>query len=253
MDHTTALAALALTLAPLASAQDVKSIAPVVADPGDTVVLSGTDLAGVDDVAFTATVGGFVGQWTVHVAPVSTSATEVVVVVPDVNAFAPSTATPPGELVGSVVASSGAAASDAVPFGFLESTFGEVRTLGTPGSDPAGFAPRVAFELAGGIPRSPNPDFAATVTGLPPSSIALFVVGRVAQAPYLPLAGGELRIDLAWYQIAFGAPVAGDPTSSRAPLPIPPGFDGVRLAMQWLSIDPLTFQASLSDALVLRL
>jgi hypothetical protein len=253
MHHATSLAHLALLLTPLAPSQDVKSIAPVVADPGDTVVLSGTDLAGVDDVAFTATVGGFVGQWTVHVAPVSTSATEVVVVVPDVNAFAPSSATPPGELVGSVVASSGAAASDAVPFGFLESTFGGVRTLGTPGSDPVGFAPRCAFELGGGLPQSPNPNFVATVTGLPAGGVHLFVVGRVAQAPYLPLAGGELRIDLAWYQVAFGAPVAGDPTSSRAPLAIPPGFDGARIAMQWLSLDPVTFQASLSDALVVRL
>jgi len=254
MKHATTLAALALSLSPIAFAQDVKSVTPVVADPGDTVVLTGTNLAGVDDVAFVATVGGFVGIWTVHVAPISTSATEVVVVVPKINAFSPANATPPGQLVGTIVASAGPASSAPVDFGYLESTFSDVRTLGVTGSDPLGFTPQIAFALAGDIPMSPNPNFVATVTGQPPASLTYFVVGTVAQAPYLPLFGGELRIDpLLWYQLHPGTPSPNTPGAASRTLPIPPGFDGVRVAMQWLSLDPLTLQASLSDALIVRL
>jgi hypothetical protein len=253
MKHSTTLAALAFSFAPLAVAQDVKSVTPVVADPGDTVVLTGTNLAGVDDVAFVATVGGFVGVWTVHVAPTSTSATEVVVVVPQINAFTPPQATPPGQLVGTIVASAGGVSSPPVDFGFLESTFNEVRTLGVTGSDPVGFTPQIAFTLAGGVPKSPNPNFVATVTGQPPASLTYCVVGAVAQAPYLPLFGGELRIDPVWYQLLPGTPSLSLPGAASRALPIPPGLDGVRIALQWLSLDPLTLQTSLSDALIVRL
>jgi hypothetical protein len=254
MKHALALAALALSFSPIAFAQVVKSVTPVVADPGDTIVLTGTNLAGVDDVAFVASVGGFVGIWTVHVAPTSTSATEVVVVVPQINAFTPPQATPPGQLVGTIVASAGASSSAPVDFGFLESTFNEVRTLGVTGSDPIGFTPQIAFTLAGGIPKSPNPSFVATVTGQPSASFTYLVVGPVAPAPYLPLFGGELRIDpLVWYQLLPGTPSPSTPGAASRALSIPPGFDGVRVAMQWLSLDPLTLQSSLSDALIVRL
>jgi hypothetical protein len=249
----TFLTCVALLLTAAAGAQTLQSVEPRVADPGDTIRLLGTDLGSVSAVRFTATVGGFVGTWTITVPPASVASTEIVAVVPTFNSFAPGNATPPGELVGSIALLSGAVETAALPFGYLESTFGAVHTVGTGGSEPAGLAPRISFDPAGGAPSAGNQNFAAELFGSPPPWVALLAVGLPSQAPNLPLFGGELLINpLAPYVLLEGK-LSVVPSVK---LPIPPQVQGITVAMQWFTVSgfsPSHPVVAISDGLIATL
>lgn len=236
-------------------AQSIQSIVPEVADPGDTIRILGADLASVDSVRFTALVGGFVGSWTINVPPGSASANELRVEVPLFNNFTPPDAVPPGQLVGSVRVASGAQLSNTLPFGYLESTFGAVSTQGTGGSAPAGFSARIGFALPGGLPQAGNAGFTARVDALPPTGIVRLGIGVPASAPFTPLFGGELRLDpaLPFFIVPPSPSVPPFGGSAAAALPVPASAAGITVALQWVSLDPQSGQAAISDALIAKL
>ncbi|MEZ5977414.1 MAG: hypothetical protein R3F34_04260 [Planctomycetota bacterium] len=254
MRHTLAALALLALSAPVAVAQTVDDVFPHVADAGDQIRLVGTNLGATSRVRFTALVGGFVGQWTMNIGPDSVSANEVLVTVPKFNSFVPENATPPSALIGSVRAVAGTQVSNAVDFGFLEQKFGTIQTVGTPGSDPAGFAPRIGFALSGGAPVTGNVNFRPEVTGAIPNAVAVLAIGAKAQAPYPILAGGDLVID-PFLPVTYllGGPIAPPPTDHYQLLvPISGSIVNVKAVLQWVTIDPLTFAAAISDALVVQ-
>jgi len=249
------LGAAALALAPTLSAQSISAVVPEVADPGDSIRILGTDLANVDTVRFNALVGGFVGSWTIDVAPGSASANEVRVAVPLFNNFTPPDAVPPGQLVGSLRVGESGQLSNSLPFGYLESTFGAVSTQGSGGSAPAGFSPRIGFALPGGLPQAGNANFTARVDGLPPGGLVRLGIGVPDSAPFLPLFGGELRLDAAkpFFIVPAAPSVPPFGGSASAPLAVPASATGITVALQWVSIDPVTGQAAISDALIAKL
>ncbi len=247
----------ALALAPALSAQSIRSVVPAVADPGDTIAIYGTDLDQVAAVTFNATVnGGLNGHWFMNVAPLNQSAHELRVKVPQVHVFAgPGAPFGPGQLAGTVVVGLGTHPDQFGHFGWLESTFGAVSTQGSGESAPAGYAPRIGFALFSGPPKAGNANFKARVDGLPLTGVVRLGVGVPASAPYLPLHGGELRIDpaLPFFVVPpepSALPFSG---SASAALPVPASAAGIVVALQWFSLDPLSGQAAISDALVATL
>ena len=106
---------LLLALSTALCGQTLSRITPEAASPGDLVILTGMNLQNVTMVRFFASVGGFVGVWTVNVVPLSTSPTRVAAIVPAMAAFAPPNATPPGSPVGTVSAISPLAPALASP------------------------------------------------------------------------------------------------------------------------------------------
>jgi hypothetical protein len=239
-------------LAASAAAQTLQGVEPRVGDPGDTIRLLGTNLGSVNAVRFTATVGGFVGTWTITVAPLSVSSEEIVAVVPTFNSFAPAQAIPPGELVGFISLLTGAAETVPLPFGYLESTFSAVATIGTGGSEPAGLSPRISFDLDGGLPSAGNQKFQAEVFGSPQPWAALLGVGFPAQTA-LPLFGGELWIDPLAPYVLLNGDISLVPSIK---LPIPSQAQGVTVAMQWFTVSgfsPSHPVIAISDALIATL
>lgn len=251
----TCTAAFALILAPAAAAQSLDGAVPRVADPGDTIRLEGTNLGAVTRVRFTAVVGGFVGQWTKEVAPNSVAADEVVVEVPFFNSFTPPDATPPGQLVGSVRVLAGAQISNAVDLGYLESTFGAVTTLGDPGSDPVGLAPRIEFDLFGGVPVAGNGAFQPRVVDTLTGALSFLVVGLPLQPPYPQIANADVIVNPVGPLFFFNGVAPLPPGDDRASLSLPldPSLAGATLAMQWITLDATSFAAAVSDALVATL
>jgi|GEM_PF-4419542 len=245
----------ALLTTPFAAAQTLDRVAPAVADPGDTVRLEGTNLGSVNRVRFTAVVGGFVGQWTIEVLPTSVTANEVVVLVPTFNSFTPPGATPPGQLVGTVEVVAGGQTSNAVDLGYLESTFGDVRTLGVPGSDPLGVAPRIEFGLAGGAPVAGNATFRPRLVDSLAGAVSVLAVGAPLAPPFPQLGNAEVVVNFALPLFYFFGVTPLPPAHHDASvaLPLSPSLAGVSLAMQWVTIDPATFASAISDALVATL
>jgi len=244
----------ALGSASPSSAQSIRSVVPPVADAGDVITIRGTNLENVLAVTFNATVnGGLYGHWFMNAPPLAQSATEIVVRVPQVHVFAgPEGRFGPGQLVGTVVVGLGTHPSQFGHFGWLESTFGAVSTQGAGASEPSGFAPRIGFALFDGLPKAGNANFTARVDGLPPTSFTRLGIGVPARAPYLPLGGGALLLDLS-QPLVLVAPTASAPSangSAVAIVPIPASAAGVLVAMQWLGIDAASGQVAISDALV---
>ena len=239
-----------LSLAPAARAQVVQAVLPPVGDPGDIVAVSGLGLAEVDTVAFTALVGGFAGSLTIGTVPLIVSDDLVVARVPTFNAFAPPEAVPPGELVGFLQLEADGQGSNLVSFGYLESTFGDVITIGKGGSEPAGFRPRCAFSLAGGLPEAGNDSFQARLYAAPPKSAAVLSVGFPTPNP-MPFLGGTSLLDPTLPSIAFFAQpaVQGPFGEAFVDVSIPAPFDGITLVFQWTTMDPTTGVGTISNGL----
>lgn len=253
--HPILAATAALLLAPFASAQTLDRVAPQVADPGDTIRLEGTNLGSVNRVRFTAVVGGFVGQWTIDVPPQSVTANAIVVQVPVFNSFTPPGATPPGELVGSVTVVSGGQPANLLDLAYLESTFGAVSTQGAPGSDPLGLAPRIEFDLFGGAPVAGNATFRPRLVDTLTSAVSVLVVGAPLTASFPQIANADVVVNfvLPLYYFPGFTPLPPANHDAAVNLPLSPSLAGTSLAMQWVSLDPLTFASAISDALVVTL
>lgn len=244
------VAAVSLAQPATAGGPDAHVVLPMVADPFDTVRIVGTGLAGVDEVEFTAIVGGFVGVWTMSVAPLSVSDTEVVVVVPHFNSFSPPEATPPGDPIGSVRLIAGGTPSQDVAFGYLEATFGAIQTLGQGGSQPAGFEPRSGLDIT--PPPGPFAVIRPMVSGAPEGDIAVLGIGLPASPPYIPLFGGSLYLDVVTPPIVAVVGVTGEHGVATAAVPHP-GVLGLTAAFQWFTVDPAGAQTSASDVLHFQL
>ena len=76
-------------LAPRLERRRSRGSPPEVGAPGDTVLISGTNLGGTSTVRFGANVGGFAGFWVVQVTPVLVTPTLVIAVVPVFGNFLP--------------------------------------------------------------------------------------------------------------------------------------------------------------------
>lgn len=235
------LAAALLVLATVnAGAQTITRVSPEAAAIGDTVTLTGSNLAGTTAVRFFASVGGFVGVWTVNVVPTSVSATAVTAVVPEMAAFAPPGASPPGDPVGTVRVV-GPALSNTLPFFYIQAT-PEIDTPGNGSPQPGGIgAPAIAFTIAGGAPASPNPTFVLTLEHAVPNSSAILAIGLPGTPPFPLINGGTFTINpLGPIVLVPALPVnaAGD---ILVPAGIPAGLAGISLTLQWIVMAPGAF------------
>jgi hypothetical protein len=230
-------------------APTAKAVLPEVADPGDVIRIVGSDLGGVTQVRFTATVGGFVGVMSVDVTPVSVDPSEVVVAVPTIGAFSPPIAFPPGEVLGSITLLAGAHASGALPFGFLEATSGRWTTIGTGGSEPAGSSPRSGFRAVGGGPVGGNPTFTPMVSGAPIGQLAVLGIGFPATPPLVPLFGGTVLLDPLLPILFFASGITGEHGVAELTVPMPAQVPSVLVGFQWVTLDLGGPGVSISDLL----
>ena len=243
-------AAAALLSAPLALAQTIEQVIPEVADPGDVIRIVGTDLGGIDSVAFTATVGGFVGTWTLNVNPTATAPEQVIVEVPEFGNFAPPNAIPPGDFLGTLRVVDAGQPSNPRPFGYLEATDGRVQTVGQGGSVPPPtlpiLSPRISFDLQGGIPEWGNQDFALDLWQAPPASLAICAIGTPGSPPFPQVFGGDVVLDIGKPILLLVAPsLTGPPygmTSLKLPIKPQPDISvvGAKVGVQWATIQALT-------------
>jgi hypothetical protein len=250
-----ALAAASLFVS-AAQAQTVDAVIPEIGQPGDVIRIAGSGLGGIDAVAFTATVGGFVGTWTLQVNPISTSPGQVVVEVPQFGNFAPPNAIPPGDALGTLRLVDGGAFSNPRPFGYLEATDGDVRTIGQGGSVPPPptplQSPRISFDLQGGIPEWGNPDFVLDLWQAPPASVAFAAIGTPGTLPFPQVFGGDVVLSLFDPIALLTAPAPTAPpygtTSLKLPIKPQPSISaaGVKVALQWATVQLVTVQPAVS-------
>lgn len=246
------LVAVAITLLFTAAprAQTITRVTPEAAAPGDLVILTGPNLQGVSIVRFFATVGGFVGTWTVDVTPQSVSSTRVTALVPMMAAFAPPNATPPGNPVGTVQAINplGPSAPNTLSFFYMQA-IPTVTTAGLGTTQPGLGRPVVGFTIAGGPPVTGNAGFTLTLENAIPGAVAQIFVGAPDPAPSVMVGDGLVAIDLT--QPFFSLPsatvdAAGD---VHLPLPIPTSPLNFTFMLQWLEVDPATGQSYISNGL----
>lgn len=219
----------------VARAQSITRVTPEVASVGDTVILTGTNLQNTTQVRFFATVGGFIGVWTANVMPSSVSATRVTAIVPQMAAFAPPGASPPGIPVGTV-RTIGPAASNELPFYFLQAT-PSVTTVGTGTTQPGAIGkPVVGFTIAGGAPESPNPSFVLTLENAIPGTVAALLLGLPGTPPYPMIGDGTFVLD-PFTQVIVLPPLPVDAQGDiKLPAAIPAGVTSVTASIQWLVV-----------------
>lgn len=246
------LVALAL-LAPAASSQVLERAVPAAGGPDDLVVIRGTDLAGVTAVRFTGNVGGFTGLLSVDVVPESATATELRVRVPQINAFVGPAAVPPSNAFGwiSLPPSGPFGPDEPLAFFFFEEPTAALEAVGDGTTHSTGIGASVTtFDIAAGPPKLPNPilpppgpvvftsnaNFTLRVENALPAVPALLLIGAPASEPYLPIADGDLVVDLAgaWGFFAGVTDARGD---LSVPLPIPDGPSG-DVMFQFVTFDP---------------
>jgi len=251
---------LAVLLMPLARGmpQIITRITPEVAAPGDIVIVSGSFLGGAS-LEFQAIVGGFVGVWTAVVTPLSSSANQLVAVVPQMAGFAPPNATPPGNPVGTVKALSPAAPTgpNTLPFFFLQALPG-VTTVGTGTTQSAGIGkPVIAFTISGGPPVPGNASFVLTLENALPFSSAWLVLGFPDAPPHIGVGDGVVMVDVLQPFVVFpsiGAPpLAADMDGDLLlPLPVPAAPPpGSSFVLQWLLSSNPGHQLAVSNGLLL--
>lgn len=232
----------ALILVPSVLAQTVKQIVPAAFAPGDTVSVRGSNLGGLTSVPFTATVGGFVGTWTINAPVMTATATELIVQAPLFNSFVPpfSGSSPFG-----IVA--------ALPGYFMEGTFGQTTTAGA--GSPSSMFPLdrlvVDFDLPAGGPQPGNANFTLELENAPAGAAAFVLAGRPAAMP-LPFAGGLLVVDTTVPFLVLGPHPVDVNGQAQAKLPIPAGVSAI-VALQWFTRDPVSNKPLISNALVVQL
>ena len=236
-------AAAALLLVPSALAQTIKEIVPAAFAPGDVVSVRGDTLAGLVQIPFTATVGGFVGTWTINAPVLTATPTELIVQAPLFNNFVPPFAG--SSPFGTVAA--------AVPGYFMEGTFGQTTTAGQ--GSPSSAVPLdrlvIDFDLAAGGPQPGNANFTLELENAPSGAAAFVLAGRPLAAP-VPFAGGQLVVDTHVPFLILGPHAVGVNHQAQAKLPIP-AMVGATVALQWFSRDPVSNKPLISNALVLQL
>ena len=224
---------MALTMAATTWGQTITRATPEAASPGDLVILDGTALGGTTVVRFFASVGGFVGTWTVDVVPSSVSATQVTAVVPTMAGFAPPGAIPPGDPVGTIT-TLGPGTSNSLAFFYIQAT-PTVTTLGTGTTQPGVLGKAVVgFTIAGGPPVPPNPGFTVTLENAVPFSVAFLALGFPESPPFPMVGDGTIVLDQSMGIVFIGPFFVDGAGDVRVNLPIPPSL-GITPALQWLT------------------
>ena len=244
MRSVPAFLSLVLCFAGHAAAQQVTRVIPDAAAPGDLVILEGTSLAGTTFVDFRAQVGGFVGFWTVSVAPLTATATRVTVRLPGSFGFAPPNATPPGVPLGTVTVRTASGPAGTLGFFFMQGTFvnnnnPQTTTLGTGATQSTGQGkPVVSFDIKQGAPTPGNANFVMECQNAVPSSSAVLLVGLPGNEPFPRIGDGTFVLLLGGPIIVTGLIPTDAQGEASLALPIPgPGPFGVTLANQWAVLD----------------
>jgi hypothetical protein len=241
-------------LSPRAAAQTLTRVTPEVGAPGDTVLISGTNLGGTSTVRFGANVGGFAGFWVVQVAPVQVTPTLVTAVVPVFGNFLPG-GLPLGSTPVGTVDVGGGGFANSLPFFYLEQTAGVLDTPGL-GTTLGGLVgrPVVGFQIAGGAPVPGNAGFTLTLENAVPAGTATLALGSPATPPGTSYLDGFVGIDLNQpFQLlapSFTVNASGDVAWN---LPIPGGPLNVTIAVVWVVVDPVTGGVGISDGLKVTL
>lgn len=249
------LASMACALVTLSGrAQTLTRVTSQVGSPGDTVVLTGTNLGATTVVRFGASVGGFAGFMVRNVAPVQVTATSVTAVVPLFGNFLP-----PGVLgsspVGTVDAG-GTGFANSLPFFYLEQTAGQISTggLGTTWGGFNALRPVAGFTIAGGAPVAGNQAFTLTLEGAIPGAVVAAVVGVPSPPPLTTYLDGLVGIDLTqpyvYVQPNFYVNPAGD-VFFHAPIPATPL--NVTVTVVWVIASPFGNPLGISDGLTVVL
>lgn len=247
------LAAACLFAPPLAA----QVLVPPVGEPGDVIAIEGSGLGATQHVEFLAIVGGFVGFEHLLVTPLSVNDTRVEVQVPVSGHFLPPPPLADGDPVGLVTLLDGAfqPIGAQAAFGWLEITFGAVKTLGTgsPLPAPQPGAPAVAFDLAGGAPAAGNPAFALELHAAAPGAACFVLAGRPAPPPWPVVNGGTLVTNLQATFLLLGPYPADGQGVAVAPLPVPATAAGLAVSLQWAFRHPQDNVLRVSNALVAQL
>ena len=230
-------------------AQVIHRIVPEAASPGDLVIILGTGLASTSSADFTATVGGALGTITSSVTPLSVTATQVLALVPQFNAFVPPGGVPPSTPFGTVSLDT---TSSSLVFFYMEGTFSQTSTLGIGTTQSNGARAVVSFHLPGGQPVPGNPNFALKLENVFPFSLFLFAVSRPFAPPFPMIGDGELTLDLAPIFVLQGPFVVDGQGEVNVALPIPPGV-GFTVAAQWAGFDPASGALVISNGLRMEL
>ena len=246
--------ACAFVLVPRVEAQTLTRVTPQVGAPGDTVLISGTNLGGTITVRFGANVGGFAGFWVVQVAPVQVTQTLVTAVVPVFGNFLPG-GVPLGSTPVGTVDCGGGGFANSLPFFYVEQTAGVLDTPGL-GTTLGGLngRPVIGFQIAGGAPVAGNALFTLTLENAAPSATATLVLGAPATPPGLSYLDGFVGMDPTqpfWLIMpSFTVNASGDVAWN---LPIPGGLLNATVAVVWVVVDPVTGGVGMSDGLKVTL
>jgi hypothetical protein len=237
-----------------AAAQTITRITPEAAAPGDLLLITGTNLAGVTIVKFGASVGGFAGYWQINVAPNQVGPTSVIVTVPTFGNFLP-----PGSFgsspVGGVECLTPTTISNQLPFFYMEETAGKLTTPGL-GTTQGGIIgrPVVGFKLANGAPNAGNSLFTLTLENATPGAGAMLAVGMPGVNPLTPYLDGFVGINLAQpYVIAQPTFIVNASGDVNFNIPIPATPFNATFTVQWIVVDPVTSAIGISNGLSVQL
>ena len=254
MPRPVSTAALALVLASglALGNQEVHSVRPRVAAPGDTVVIEGTNLEGTASVRLTVLRGGALGLAEFDLVPTSVAAREVRATVPGAAPFARTRAWPPSSPLASLSLDVNGQRVGGPSLFLLEAAGGRLAHLGRgSGENPAS----IGFDFAGGAPHADNHHFVLRLAGAPAGVRPVLLIGSPLAQP-IELGGataGALAIDAErpFVRVWPATPVDAD-GSLELPLVLP-GRGTEDFALQWAWSDPVDGTWRVSGALAISM
>ena len=234
-------------------AQTLDQAVPAAGGPGDLVILRGTGLAGVGQVQFTASVGGFAGFLTKPVTPLSATDTELRVTVPQFNAFVGPQAVPPSGPLGFLTITGPFGGGPQLDFFFFEEPFFDLTTFGQGTTQSGGQGrPVTSFDIQLGPPKiidpaSPpfpaipnligNPNFTARLENASPAVPAVLLIGAPGTPPFFLFGDGELVLDPAAPFLLLPAGTTDAQGGLSLGLPVRTSVQGTAV-LQFLAFDP---------------